>query len=52
MWYTSLLVAHIWLSEWGNSDSILDMICSSRALLFTFQQLKKQKNTFLIRVIE
>ena len=45
MWYTSLLVAHIWLSELGNSDSMLDMIYSSRALLYTFQLLKKQKNT-------
>ena len=29
MWYTSLLVAHKRLSEWGNSDSILDLTCSS-----------------------
>ena len=33
MWYTSLSVAHKWLSELGNSDSILDMICSSTSRL-------------------
>ena len=30
-------------SEWGNSDSILDMICSSTIHI---PAIKKQKNTF------